>query len=101
MNRRLNVPAKKLMNQEGLLFKLKNISDVLGVLVGDTFDYKIEMFVVGLHCQVQVGIAYTHLGGELLTIIIVALGGYKDGEDYGDICHYIQQGGNDYKDKKH
>jgi hypothetical protein len=39
----------KLMNQEGLSFKFENTSDVLGVLVGDTFDNKIEMFVMGLH----------------------------------------------------
>jgi hypothetical protein len=39
------------------------------------------------------------LGGELLTISTIASGGYKDGEDYEDICHYVQHGGNDYKGK--
>jgi hypothetical protein len=51
------------------------------------------MFVVGLHREMQVGIAYTQFGGEFLTINIVASSGYEDSEDYEDIYHYIQQGG--------
>ena len=71
----------KLMNQEGLSLKFKDIGGFPCVLVGDTFDYMSEMFVVGLHCQVQASIAYIQLGGELLATNIVALGGYKDSED--------------------
>jgi hypothetical protein len=92
---RLNLPTMKLMNEEGLSLKFEGIGDVLGVLVGDTFNYRTEMYVVGLHHQVQAGIAYTHLGDELLTTSIVASGIYEDDEDYGDILHYSGQGGND------
>jgi hypothetical protein len=54
------------------------------VLIGDTIDNKIEMFVVGLHRQAQ---AHMQLGGELFITSIAASCGYEDGEDYGDICH--------------
>jgi hypothetical protein len=75
------------MNQERLMFKFEDINNNLSVLVGVTINYKIEMFVVGFHCQVQAGIAYMRLGGELLITSIIALCGYEDGEDYGNICH--------------
>jgi hypothetical protein len=88
------------MNQEGLSFKFEDISDVLGVLVGNTFDYNIEMFVVGLHHQLQDGIAYLRFSGELLITSIVASSAYKGNKDYRDICHYQQQGGNNYKGEK-
>ena len=35
------------MNQEELFLKFEDISDVLGVLLGDTLNYIIKMFVVG------------------------------------------------------
>jgi euchromatic histone-lysine N-methyltransferase len=97
---RPDLPAMKVMNKEGLSLKFEDIGTVPGVLVGDTFDYRTEMYVVGLHRQVQAGIAYTHFGGELLATSIVASGGYEDDEDYGDVLHYSGQGGNDYKGEK-
>ena len=78
----------KLMNEEGLSLKFEGIGDVPRVLVEDTFNYRIEIYVVGLYCQVQVGIAYTYLGSELFATSIVALGVYEDDKDYGDIYHY-------------
>jgi euchromatic histone-lysine N-methyltransferase len=91
----------KLMNEEGLSLKFEGIGDVLGVLVGNSFNYRTKMYVVGLHRQVQAGRAYTHLGGELLATSIVASGVYEDDEDYGDILYYFfVQGGNDNKLEK-
>jgi hypothetical protein len=82
------------MNQEGHSLKFEDISDVPDVLLGGTLYYKIEMFVVGFRREMQASIAYTKLGAELFTINILASCSYKDNEDYGDICHYNEQVGN-------
>ena len=39
----------KVIKKEGLFLKFEGIGIVLGVLVGDTFDYWTEMYVVDLH----------------------------------------------------
>ena len=78
------------MNQEGLSLKFKDIGGFPCVLVGDTFDYMSEMFVVGLHCQVQASIAYIQFGGELLITSIVVSSAFEDGEVYGDICYCLR-----------
>jgi hypothetical protein len=78
------------MNRKGLSLKFKDIGDVLCVLVGDTFNYKIERFLVGFHRQVQASIAYIQFGGELLITSIVVLGAFEDGEVYGDICYCLR-----------
>lgn len=97
---RPDLAAMKQMNQEGLSFKFKDSGDVPGVIVGDTFDYRSEMFVVGLHRLVQAGICYTEYGADKIATSIVASGGYEDDEDHGEILHYSGQGGNDYKGEK-
>lgn len=97
---RPDLSGMKYMNKFGLSSEFRGLGDTPGVLVGDKFDYRSEMFVVGLHCLVQSGIGYTQHSGHSVATSIVLSGGYEDDKDYGDIIYYSGQGGNDYRGEK-
>ncbi|KAG0616455.1 hypothetical protein M758_5G117100 [Ceratodon purpureus] len=97
---RPDLKAMKQMNDEGLSFKFEESGDVPGVIVGDRFDYRSEMYVVGLHRQTQAGIVYVDYGADKIATSVVASGGYEDDRDYGEVLHYSGQGGNDYRGEK-
>lgn len=66
---------------------------VPGVEVGDEFQYRIELNIIGLHRPTQGGIDYLKQNGEILATSIVASGGYDDNLDSSDVLTYTGQGG--------
>ncbi len=73
---------------------------MLNIYVGDYFWYKIEMFIIGLHKQLEVGIAFISKmklssGISLATSIVIKQFGnpYKNDRDYGEFITYSGQGG--------
>jgi len=76
LDNRPNLQTMKHMNEQGTSFDYQNLGDVSSVEVGDTFDFRYEMFVVELHPQVQeviVIISITardhHVACDLITLI--------------------------------
>ncbi|PON64625.1 histone H3-K9 methyltransferase [Parasponia andersonii] len=67
---------------------------VSGVEVGDEFQYRVELNMIGLHRQIQGGIDYVKHGSKILATSIVASGGYSDDLDNSDVLVYTGQGGN-------
>ncbi|KAL7188449.1 hypothetical protein ACSBR1_038327 [Camellia fascicularis] len=67
---------------------------VPGVDVGDEFQYRVELALVGIHCLYQAGIDYMKHGGMIIATSIVASGGYVDDLDNPDVLIYSGHGGN-------
>uniref|UniRef100_A0A803PMT4 Uncharacterized protein n=1 Tax=Cannabis sativa TaxID=3483 RepID=A0A803PMT4_CANSA len=67
---------------------------VPGVEVGDEFQYRLELNIIGLHRPTQGGIYYVKHDGKILATSIVASGGYYDDLDNSDVLVYTGQGGN-------
>ncbi|XP_048230238.1 histone-lysine N-methyltransferase, H3 lysine-9 specific SUVH5-like isoform X2 [Ricinus communis] len=72
----------------------KMIGSVPGVEVGDEFQYRVELNIIGLHRPTQGGIDYMKEGGLILATSIVASGGYDDNMDDSDVLIYTGSGGN-------
>ncbi|KAF3448251.1 hypothetical protein FNV43_RR08964 [Rhamnella rubrinervis] len=70
------------------------IGVVPGVEVGDEFQYRVELIIIGLHRPLQGGIDYVKHGGKVLATSVVASGGYDDDLDDSDVLIYTGQGGN-------
>ncbi|CAK9202226.1 unnamed protein product [Sphagnum troendelagicum] len=76
------------------------IGNVPGVCVGDRFWYRIEMVVIGLHKQLEAGIAFISRmkscsGISVATSIVMKHSGnpYRDDRDDGELITYTGQGG--------
>ncbi len=76
------------------------IGNVPGVCVGDSFWYRIEMVVIGLHKQLEAGIAFISRmkscsGISVATSIVMKHSGnpYRDDRDDGEFITYTGQGG--------
>ncbi|KNA04700.1 hypothetical protein SOVF_197230 [Spinacia oleracea] len=78
----------KYINQE------KGIGSVPGVEVGDVFNYRIELNMIGLHSPLQGGIDTIKVDNQPIAISIVASGGYANDVDSSDVLIYTGQGGN-------
>lgn len=100
LGNRPDLQAMKQMNEEGKSNDFQKFGHVPGIVVGDSFEYRTEMFVVGLHRQVQGGIAWVEDRGEKVACSVVISGGYRDDDDYGETVKYTGQGGNDYRGDK-
>lgn len=70
------------------------LGEVPGVEVGDEFQYRVELAIVGVHRLYQAGIDYMKQGGMLIAISIVSSGVYDDGLEDADVLIYSGQGGN-------
>ncbi|KAI4364813.1 hypothetical protein MLD38_020856 [Melastoma candidum] len=70
------------------------LGNVPGVEVGDEFQYRVELNVIGLHRNIQAGIDYLNHGGKILATSIVSSGAYADDVDSSDFLIYTGQGGN-------
>ncbi|KAL7188474.1 hypothetical protein ACSBR1_038351 [Camellia fascicularis] len=70
------------------------IGSVPGVDVGDEFQYRVELALVGIHRLYQAGIDYMKHGGMIIATSIVASGGYADDLENPDILIYSGHGGN-------
>lgn len=74
---------------------------VLGIEVGDEFQYRVELMIVGVHRLFQEGIDYKKHNGKIVATSIIALGGYDDKLGDFDVLIYIGQGGNIRAINKH
>ncbi|KAM5573082.1 histone-lysine N-methyltransferase, H3 lysine-9 specific SUVH6-like [Rosa sericea] len=94
--RRVDLEAFKILKDRGIFVKSGKhvIGDIPGVEVGDKFQYRVELILIGLHHQIQGGIAYGNFGGKVLATSIVASGGYADDLHSKDSLIYTGQGGN-------
>ncbi|EXC02084.1 Histone-lysine N-methyltransferase, H3 lysine-9 specific SUVH5 [Morus notabilis] len=72
----------------------KILGAVPGVEVGDEFQYRVELHIIGLHRPIQGGIDSVRVGKKILATSIVESGGYADDLDYLDVLIYTGQGGN-------
>ncbi|GFZ01099.1 SU(VAR)3-9 homolog 5 [Actinidia rufa] len=70
------------------------IGSVPGVEVGDEFQYRVELALVGVHRLYQGGIDYMEHGGMIVATSIVASGSYADDLENPDVLIYSGQGGN-------
>ncbi|XP_037410172.1 histone-lysine N-methyltransferase family member SUVH2-like [Triticum dicoccoides] len=74
------------------------VGPVPGVFVGDAFNYRVELLVVGLHNQTQADIGYVPAskvdGGHPVATSIVSSGRYLDDHDNGGVLIYTGSGGN-------
>ncbi|CAL5374387.1 unnamed protein product [Camellia sinensis] len=70
------------------------IGSVPGVDVGDEFQYRVELALVGIHRLYQAGIDYMKHGGMIIATSIVVSGGYADDLDNPDVLIYSGHGGN-------
>ncbi|OIV94088.1 hypothetical protein TanjilG_05468 [Lupinus angustifolius] len=87
--------AKILKEQRKYINTGKQIlGSVPGVEVGDEFQFRLELNIVGLHRQVQGGIDYVNHDGKILATSVVASGGHADELDNPHVLIYTGQGGN-------
>lgn len=100
VGRRPDIRAASLMRAKKEVSFWRGVGPVPGVNVGDCYFYRNEILVVGLHNQVQAGIAWIGKTNESLCTSVVASGGYEDDEDNGDTLVYTGQGGNNYAGDK-
>lgn len=86
--------ARKFVIDNGLaLNKTKRLGSVPGVEVGQEFQYRAELEIVGMHFALQSGIDTMADGGQTVAVSIVCSGGYEDNVDGGDIVEFTGQGG--------
>ncbi|KAL6524125.1 hypothetical protein OROMI_031220 [Orobanche minor] len=77
------------------------LGEVPGVVVGDEFQYRVELAVVGIHRLYQAGIDSMKLNnGLLVASSIVSSGAYADDLENNDVLIYSGQGGNIVGKKK-
>lgn len=102
IRKRIDIQAAKILKDKGKNVNVGKqiIGPVPGVEVGDEFQYRVELNIIGLHRQTQGGIDYVRHNGKILCTSIVASGGYDDVLDNSDILTYTGQGGNVMKCKK-
>lgn len=93
--RRPDLSAMQRMTRDKQVCTWKGAGNVGGAVVGDTFRYRAEMKVLGLHREVEGGISSSRIGGQRLGVSVVASGGYEDDEDYGEVLLYSGHGGRD------
>ncbi|KAF8117149.1 hypothetical protein N665_0012s0153 [Sinapis alba] len=73
----------------------KRIGLVPGINVGDEFQYKTELRLVGLHFKTMCGIDYMNIGDVKLATSIVASEGYGYSDKFGaGVVVYTGEGGN-------
>ncbi|KAI5655786.1 hypothetical protein M9H77_32973 [Catharanthus roseus] len=100
--KRIDLEAVKIMkNKKKEVGGKKYLGAVPGVEVGDEFQYRVELAMVGVHRLYQAGIDYMKHNGMHVAISVVASGAYSDDMEDADSLIYSGQGGNTPgKDKK-
>lgn len=93
---RIDLHAAKIIKAKGKEVNMGQhiLGEVPGVEVGDEFQYRVELAIVGVHRLYQAGIDYMKQGGMLIAISIVSSGVYDDGLEDADVLIYSGQGGN-------
>ncbi|CAI9095626.1 OLC1v1031615C1 [Oldenlandia corymbosa var. corymbosa] len=100
--KRIDIEASKQLIQRGkeVNTEKKYLGSVPGVEVGDEFQYRVELVIVGIHRPYQGGIDSMDSEGKKIAISIVASGGYDDDMENPDVVIYSGQGGLKAKDKQ-
>ncbi|KAL2903055.1 Histone-lysine N-methyltransferase H3 lysine-9 specific SUVH5 [Bienertia sinuspersici] len=83
----------------GVLRKLyintkKMMGPVPGVEIGDLFNYRVELDIIGLHKPIQSGIDFIKQDDKIFAISVVASGRYDNDVVSCDMLIYTGQGGN-------
>ncbi|XP_021765529.1 histone-lysine N-methyltransferase, H3 lysine-9 specific SUVH5-like [Chenopodium quinoa] len=93
--RRIDFKAKEELIKQGeiQISSSKVIGPVPGVEVGDRFEYRVELTIVGLHGRIQHGIDYMEYKGKSLVTCVVAKEGYFDKMDDSQVITYTGEGG--------
>ncbi|CAN8314804.1 unnamed protein product [Cochlearia groenlandica] len=93
---RVDFEASKILKIKGkyLNTDYQIIGAVPGIEVGDEFQYRMELNILGVHRPSQGGIDYVKIDDEVFATSIVASGGYEDELDNSDVLTYTGQGGN-------
>ncbi|XP_062089239.1 histone-lysine N-methyltransferase, H3 lysine-9 specific SUVH6-like [Humulus lupulus] len=86
--------AKKFFEQEKSVKCVKKIGPIPGVEVGDKFQCKAELKVVGLHTDCFRGIGYMKNDGKPLATSVVDSQRYENDNISSDILIYSGEGGN-------
>ncbi|KAF6171796.1 hypothetical protein GIB67_007317 [Kingdonia uniflora] len=69
------------------------LGNIRGVEVGDKFQYRVELHIIGLHRPLQNGIDSMRRDNTVLATSIVASGGYVDyAMDNGEVLQYSGRG---------
>ncbi|XP_043713204.1 histone-lysine N-methyltransferase, H3 lysine-9 specific SUVH6-like [Telopea speciosissima] len=76
------------------------LGSIPGVTVGDKFQYRVELLIVGLHRPLESGIDYLKKGGKIIATSIVASGGYDNDTSDPDVLVYSGQGSKSRKGDK-
>ncbi|RZC72425.1 hypothetical protein C5167_047906 [Papaver somniferum] len=71
----------------------KIVGHVPGVEVGDEFQFRVELSIIGLHGPFQAGIDFVKKDGKILATSVVSSGGYDDIHNF-DVLVYSGHGGN-------
>ncbi|XP_073302622.1 uncharacterized protein [Primulina huaijiensis] len=94
--KRIDLVSAKIIKQKGKEVNTDKqmFGPVPGVEVGDEFQYRVELAIVGIHRLYQAGIDWMKVNGEPVAISIVASGAYSDDLENADVLIYSGQGGN-------
>ncbi|CAI9095628.1 OLC1v1031617C1 [Oldenlandia corymbosa var. corymbosa] len=100
--KRIDLVATKIMKKKGKEVNTDRhyVGPVPGVEVGDEFQYRVELAIVGIHRLYQAGIDSMIFEGKKVATSIVASGGYDDDMENPDVLIYSGQGGLKVKDKE-
>ncbi|XP_057519724.1 histone-lysine N-methyltransferase, H3 lysine-9 specific SUVH6-like [Amaranthus tricolor] len=86
--------AKILKDNDKYVNTKKMLGAVPGVEVGDLFNYRFELAMIGLHRQIQRGIDFINQDGKIIAISIVDSGRYDNDTVDSHVLIYSGQGGN-------
>ncbi|KAL3528326.1 hypothetical protein ACH5RR_007648 [Cinchona calisaya] len=92
---RIDIKAAMVLEKEGKWVNtVREVGEIPGVEIGDQFQYRAELAVVGLHTQYFAGIDYIKVGRECFATCIVDSGRHKNKRITPDVFIYAGEGGN-------
>ncbi|XP_073155480.1 uncharacterized protein [Henckelia pumila] len=90
-----HIEAAERLKADGMCISLqKPFGHVPGIEIGDTFRFRAQLVVVGLHHQMISGIDYVTIGDEKFATCVVDSGRYDNEAKTNDSLIYTGQGGN-------
>ncbi|KAK4388881.1 Histone-lysine N-methyltransferase, H3 lysine-9 specific SUVH5 [Sesamum angolense] len=94
--KRIDLLTAKIIKDKGKEVNAEKqiLGQVPGVEVGDEFQYRVELAVVGIHRLYQAGIDWMKLNGVPVATSVVSSGAYADDVENADVLIYSGQGGN-------
>lgn len=100
-SKRIDLLAEGILKEKGRFLNTnKIVGELPGVEVGDEFQYRAELRIVGLHSPIMGGIDYLKQGNKIIATSIVSSGVYKDDLESSDYLIYTGSGGNVVEKKK-